>query len=249
MTKPVAWIIGASSGLGAALAQRLAATGYIVCASARRTDRLKELNQQNSAIAPYPLDCADHRAIKEVADTIILAHGRLDLVVFAAVLTDQTYKKASDIEQGMRVGTLACVQVVEAVLPHMRERSSGQIAIIGSPVGFRALPGARRYGMDKASLHYFAESLRIDLIDSGIDVQLILPGFVKTPLTAKNSFPMPFLMDLDEAMDRIVRGLQKPQKFEIAFPRRLIWTMRVLQWLPYPAYFFLMRRIAKSMRK
>jgi short-subunit dehydrogenase len=245
-SKPVAWVVGSSSGIGAGIALRLAENGYRVCASARRKERLEALREEHELISPYPLDCMDHDAIDKTARAIIAAHVRIDLLVFAAVLTDKSDASAAGVEAAMRVGILACAHAVEAVLSTMREQNQGHIAIIGSPVGFRALPGARRYGMDKAALHYFAQSLKIDLDASNIAVQLILPGFVKTELTAKNKFPMPFLMELDDAVDRVMRGLAKPQKFQIVFPKRLIWPMRIFGWVPDRLYFYFMRKIAEK---
>jgi len=242
-----AWIIGASSGIGAALADRLAAEGIKVAISARSADKLTSQAEQNANLKAYPLDVGDHVACKSVAEQIAQDFGSIDLVVFCAVRSGATGNFHENMHQGIQVGLLGATACLEPVMEHMVAKKSGHITLIGSPVGFRALPGTRSYGTVKAALHYLAESLRVEYEPLGINTQLILPGFVDTPLTRRNSFQMPFLMSTDKAVERIYAGLCKPHKFEIAFPRRLIWSMRLIATLPNFIYFALASALKRRM--
>ena len=241
-----AWVVGASSGLGAGLAERLAKDGYAVCVSARRAEGLNQLCSTSPQLHAFPLDISDHAATKEIAERILEQHGPIDLFVYAAVYAHADLDAATSLEQAFHVGTLGCAYALKTIIPSMKSNGGGQIAIFGSPVGYDALPGTLRYGTEKAALAYYARSLRIALSKGNIDVKLILPGFVKTPLTAKNSFPMPFLMELPFAIDRIMKGLAKKSKATIAFPQRLHWLMKIIGMLPDRLYFWLMRQIGRK---
>ncbi|WP_299348990.1 SDR family NAD(P)-dependent oxidoreductase [uncultured Maritalea sp.] len=242
--KPTAWIIGASSGLGASLAVRLANEGYRVAISARRAERLDELAEQHTDLTTFPLDVADPNAAQKCAADVLATFGRLDLVVFCAVRSSTDQSAHLNMANGMAVGLLGATAALEPVLGHMKARKAGHIALVGSPVGFRALPGTRSYGVVKSALHYYAELMKIELAAHNIDVQLILPGFVETELTQGNTFPMPVLMSVDEATTRIWRGLGKPRRFLIAFPKRLIWPMKLLGLLPVWIYQGLWSKLA-----
>ena len=247
--RKTAWIIGASSGLGAALAIRLANEGYQVGISARREERLNAIAAHQSGVTPFPLDVGDHGAVQRCAESILAEFGHIDLLVFCAVSGGSAKGMHESLAQGMFVGLLGATAVMEPIAANMKKRGSGQIALIGSPVGFRALPGARTYGTVKSALHYLAEAMKIELAGDGIAVQLILPGFVDTQLTQANTFQMPFLMTVDEATDRIWRGLCTPQRVKIAFPRRLIWLMRLFGALPDPVYFNAMKWLGRKIDK
>lgn len=244
-----AWIIGASSGLGAALATRLVNEGYQVAISARRAERLQEMVSRQPKMHAFAFDVADHDATTACAKEILDRFGHLDLVVFCAVHGGERLGFHDRASKGMAIGLLGATAALEPTLSSMKERKSGHIAFIGSPVGFRALPGTGSYGVTKSALHYLAEQLKIELSIYSIDVQLILPGFVDTELTQKNEFPMPFLMSVDEATDRIMRGMRKPSRFRVAFPRRLMWPMRLLGMLPDNLYHWVMSKLVKSVDK
>ena len=239
------WITGASMGIGAALARRLARDGAEVIASARSAERLAALAAAGAGrIVAWPLDITDHAAVKDAVARIEAEHGPIDV----AVLNAGTHRPVSAAEftaEGLRelmevnvVGTAACL---EALMPRMIARGRGRIAVVASVAGYRGLPTSAYYGATKAALINLAESLRFDLARAGVTIQLIDPGFVKTPLTDRNEFPMPFLISAELAADRIASGLRS-RRFEIAFPRRFVWMMKLLRCLPYALYFPLVGR-------
>ena len=239
------WITGASMGIGAALARRLARDGAEVIASARSAERLAALAAAGAGrIVAWPLDITDHAAVREAVARIEAEHGPIDV----AVLNAGTHRPVSAAEftaEGLRelmevnvMGTAACL---EALMPRMIARGRGRIAVVASVAGYRGLPTSAYYGATKAALINLAESLRFDLARAGVTIQLIDPGFVKTPLTDRNEFPMPFLISAELAADRIASGLRS-RRFEIAFPRRFVWMLKLLRCLPYALYFPLVGR-------
>lgn len=241
----IAWITGASSGIGAALARELAAHGWTVAVSARREDALNELcAARPDALHAYPLDVTDRPACAAVADTIAADLGPIDLAVFNAGIGarfNARHFDADDVNRRMNVNYGGTVNGIGAVLPAMLERGAGRIALTASVAGYRGLPGAAPYAASKAAMIALAESLHLDLAGTGVAVSVICPGYVTTPLTADNRQPMPFIVSADDAARRIREGLEAGA-FEIAFPRRLAWLLKAFQRLPYAAYFPLIRR-------
>ena len=247
-TDGIAWITGASTGIGRGVALRMARDGWTVVASARRGELLETLADEAQAlpgrIVPAPCDITDLDAVKAVVCSAEAEHGPIAL----AMLNAGTFKPESARKLDSRVfadvidlnlnGTIRCL---EAVLPGMIERKRGQIAIVSSVAGYRGLPSSLSYGASKAALINLCEALRFDLRRLGITVQVINPGFVRTPLTDKNTFPMPFLVELDAAADKIVRGLGRGA-FEIAFPLPMVLMLKTLRLLPYWLYFPLVGR-------
>ncbi len=154
--------------------------------------------------------------------------------------------QADAVRQLLDANVMTVANAVEAVLPAMLKRASGMVAINASLAGYRGLPLAAGYGASKAALINMAEALKLDLQRSGIAVRLISPGFVKTPLTDRNTFPMPFLMPVEAAVERLWTALERGSGFEIVFPRRFAWLMKLLQLLPYPLYFALVSRITRG---
>ncbi|MGJ8528845.1 SDR family NAD(P)-dependent oxidoreductase [Maritalea sp.] len=246
--RKTAWVIGASSGLGAALSVRLANEGYDVVISARRVELLDQIATQHNSITSLPLDVSDHAACKLAANQLCDRAKPIDLYVFCAVSAGNQEGLHNEISNALDVGLLGCTATLEPILNQMRTHENGHIALIGSPVGFRALPGTTSYGVTKSALAHLAQSIRLEHAKQGIDVQLILPGFVDTPLTQRNQFPMPFLMPLEKAIDRIWDGLCHPSRFEVAFPKRLIWPMRLMAALPDAIYGRLMSFISNRMK-
>jgi NAD(P)-dependent dehydrogenase (short-subunit alcohol dehydrogenase family) len=240
------WIVGASYGIGAALAQRLARDGLRVVASARSAEKLDELAAQESAgrIVPWPLDVTDHAAVRAAVPAIEAAHGPLAVVVLNAG-THQPVHAAEFTVAGLRriveLNLFGVANALEAVMPAMIARGRGRIAVVASVAGYRGLPTAAYYGASKAAVINMVESLKFDLDRAGVVLQLVDPGFVKTPLTDKNEFKMPFLISAEEAAERIARGL-RGRSFEIAFPRRFVAIMKLLRLLPYALYFPLVAR-------
>lgn len=245
----VAWITGASSGIGAALALELADNGWQVAVSARRADALAKLCATNPArLRAFELDVTDRLACAETATAIAHALGPIDLAIFNAGIGanfDVRNFDADALNRRMSVNYGGVVNGIGAVLGKMQQRGCGQIALMASLAGYRGLPGSAPYVASKAAVIGLAESLYLDLAGSGVDISVINPGFVRTPLTAhRQERAMPFIIDASDAARRIRRGLDR-RDFEIVFPRRLTVIMKALRCLPYAVYFALMKRRAR----
>ncbi|HRY23177.1 MAG: SDR family NAD(P)-dependent oxidoreductase [Geminicoccaceae bacterium] len=239
------WIIGASSGIGAALAERLAGDGKEVWASARSVGKLEALAGKHPGyIHALPLDVTDKAAVQAALARIESACGPPDTVVLNAGTHQPVAAKdftADGLRQVMELNVFGVANGIEAVLPGMLERDAGRIAVVASVAGYQGLPTSAYYGASKAALINMIESLRFDLRRTGVVLQLVNPGFVRTPLTDRNEFPMPFLIEADEAAAAIARGLEVG-RFEIAFPTVFVWLLKLLGLLPYRAYFALVGR-------
>ncbi len=251
MTWRTAWITGASSGIGRELAKVLAARGVKVAASARSADRLADLARSQKGIAPLPLDVLDGAAVTEAVRSIEGTLGPIDLAVLNAGIWEPMSARnfsAANAARSMAVNYMGLVNGIEALLPRMLERRSGHIALMASLAGYRGLAGAAAYGPSKAAAINLAESMRISLEGSGVAVSLINPGFVETPMTTSNTFPMPFIVPVETAVQRILRGLEKG-KFEITFPWQLSAMMKVARLMPYGMFFWYMRTFLAPPRK
>jgi short-subunit dehydrogenase len=239
-----AWVTGASSGIGRALALTLARSGVKVAASARSADRLAELARLDGNILPHALDVRDAAATAAVVRDIASRLGPIDLAVLNAGVGELMPLRsfsAAKAREAMEVNYLGIVNGVEALLPAMLERGSGHIAMMASAGGYRGLAASgAAYGPSKAAVIHLAESLRNGLAAHGIAVSVINPGFVATAMTAGNRHPMPFILDADDAAQRIVRGLRK-RRFEIAFPWQLVALLKLLRLMPYPFFFWYVR--------
>jgi short-subunit dehydrogenase len=247
----VVWITGASTGIGRELAIRLASAGCKVAASARSADKLAELAAGHVNITPFPLDVTDGAATKAVIDAIEGRLGPIDLVVLNAGTWDPMGAKdftAARAEASMAVNYVGLTHGIEAIVPRFLLRKAGHLALVSSVAGYRGLPQAAAYAPSKAAVISLAEVLKPDLEKSGVAVSVINPGFVATPMTAVNTFPMPFLVPVSVAVDRIVAGLAK-QKFEIAFPWQLVTMMKVARVLPYPFFFWVAKNFLTPKRK
>jgi NAD(P)-dependent dehydrogenase (short-subunit alcohol dehydrogenase family) len=251
----VVWITGASSGLGRALALRFARAGATVVASARNEEALHDVSAAAEglpgSIAALPLDVTDAAAFARAAEEVESAYGPVGQLVLNAgthIPVDSRDLQAEAFRKLLEVNVMGVVNGLEAVLPKMRARGSGRIAVVASLSGYRGLPSAAAYGLTKAGLINLCEALRPELELDGVTLQLVSPGFVRTPLTDKNDFSMPFLMELEEAAEAFYRGLQS-DRFEIVFPRRFAYILKMLQRLPYALYFPVTRRIARNLRE
>ena len=237
--KETVWITGASSGIGRALALRMAREGYRVAASARRGDELDKLQREAAAaggeIVPVPLDITKAEEVLPALDCIEHDMGPISIAVLCAgtyapvMARELTAAKARPVFELNLMGTVNCL---ERLIGRMSERKNGRIAVVASLAGYFGLPTSAIYGGSKAALINMAEALRPDLAREGVTLQIVNPGFVKTPLTDKNEFPMPFLMEVDDAVDAFYHGLHS-DRFEITFPRRFSLMLRLLQMLPY----------------
>ena len=254
------WIVGASSGIGAALARQLVSLGATVAVTARREAELIAAIATGDRPDRAALEAAGHRILPaDISDGQALAHahavlqrdwGNIDLVVWMAAAWSAMRAHDIDLATAHRmldVNLGGTYNGLAVTLPPMIARGRGAVAIVASVAGYRGLPKALVYGPTKAALINLAESLYLDLHPLGIGVTLIAPGFVETPLTATNDFKMPALISADEAARHIVSGLERG-RFEIHFPRRFTLWLKLLQWLPYRWYFPLVSRITGADR-
>lgn len=245
------WVTGASSGIGRALAVKLAREGFTVFATARSEDALAELERGakgiNGKIIAAPGDVTDTKAMEDIAARIDAEGQGLALAVFNAGIYLPVYGetlKVSDFDKSFSVNLSGVVNCLVPALERMKARGRGQLAIVSSVTGYGGMPTSAAYGATKAALINMAESLKFDLDKFGVRIQVINPGFVDTPATADNAFTMPALMQPEDAAARIADGL-KSKSFEITFPRRFTYALKALQFLPYPAYFALMNAATK----
>ncbi|MEJ1158729.1 SDR family NAD(P)-dependent oxidoreductase [Prosthecomicrobium sp. N25] len=245
----IAWVTGASSGIGRAVALTLARDGFRVAASARGAEALAELAAEAASaglsVEPFPLDVTDPTAAAAVVARIEAEAGPIALAVLNAGIYLPVSGDTLDPEAfrtSFRVNLEGTVNTLAPVLARMRERGQGQIAIVSSVAGYRGLPTSAAYGATKAGLINMAESLKFDCDRMGVKLQVVNPGFVDTPATRRNEFPMPALMPVDTAAERLVLGLASAS-FEITFPRRFTWWLKLGRILPYRAYFALASRI------
>jgi short-subunit dehydrogenase len=237
---PAVWVTGASSGIGRELAVQLAARGSAVAASARSEDELAALASGDDLISSYPLDVTGTGPVADTVESIERDLGPIDLAILAAGTWTQV-KAAGKFDpdtfrRAMEVNYQGTVNALAALVPRMVARGRGHIAIVASVAGYRGLPKAAAYGPTKAALINLAESIRPELEARGVRISVINPGFVRTPMTDVNTFPMPFLMEPDEAARRIVAGLEAG-KYEIAFPIRFVVLMKLLRILPNALFF------------
>jgi NAD(P)-dependent dehydrogenase (short-subunit alcohol dehydrogenase family) len=245
----VAWITGASSGIGRGLAMQLASEGWQVCASARRRGELDTMAEEAGAMAgaviPVPLDVTDPEAVRQAVERIERDHGAIALVVLNAG-THQPISAwdfdAAAVQKLLTLNVMGQAYPLEVLLPRMTERGAGRIAVVASVAGYRGLPTAAGYGASKAGVINMCESLRPELAGTGVTLQVVNPGFVRTPLTDKNEFDMPMLMELDDAVASFRRQLDS-DKFEIVFPWRFAMIMKGLRILPYGLLFKLTARM------
>ena len=241
----IAWVTGASSGIGRAAALELARRGYVVAVTARRLPDLETLAVEaegfKGRIVPALGDITDEAGILELVSSLEAAHGPIVLAFLNAGIYYPLRASPFDaaaFRQTFNVNILGTVNCLAALLPRMTERRMGQIGINASVAGYGGLPRAGAYAGSKAALIAMAESLKFDTDNLGLTLQIINPGFVETPLTALNDHPMPFLMKLDAAAVRVCDGFEKGG-FEIIFPRRLAYILKFLNLLPYRLYFSL----------
>ena len=241
------WITGASSGIGKAVAEKFAKEGWQVAVSARRKEILDEMAKDHN-ISSYPLDVVDEQNCKITFQKIISEFTEIDLCIFCSGTYDPKKEKEIDIKQSKFVmdvnyfGVLNCVKTVEK---YFKNKKRGHISIVSSIAGYRGLPNSSGYGPSKAALNNFAESIYFDFKKYNVRVSVISPGFIKTPLTDKNDFPMPFLRSVEFAAEKIYGGLIKSNSFEIHFPKQLTLILKFLRILPYKIYLFLIYKLYK----
>lgn len=235
------WLVGASSGIGAAMAHELARRGARLALSARSAKKLQALGIEGALL--LPCDATDAASLAGARQALLAAWGGLDLAVYLA--GDYVAMQAQDFdlaraEQVVAVNFSGAMRLAATVLPDLR--AGGGIAFVASVAGYRGLPRALCYGPGKAALIHFAECLHLDLAPLGIGVWVINPGFVQTRLTTQNEFTMPALLMPEQAATAAVDGF-KTGNFEIHFPKRFTRVLKLLSLLPYRWYFPLIRRL------
>ena len=246
------WITGASSGIGRALAIKFAEKGWQVAASARREDLLNEISNLNKNISSFPLDVTDKEKCKEIFNQIKNKYNDIDICFFSTGTWDPKKERDIDIDQMKNVmevnffGTLNCIKTVEQ---YFKDRNDGHISIVSSIAGYRGLPNSTGYGASKAALNNLAESLYFDFGRHNVRISLISPGFIKTPMTDKNEFKMPFLKTPEFAADEIYKGLINKKIFEIHFPKELTLTLKLFSFFPSKLYFYLVKKLTKFQKR
>ena len=243
------WIVGASSGIGAALAAALHAHGARVALSARNAEKLHALaaNLGTARALVLPLDITHVDTIADAEKKLVAAWGGYDLVIFMA--GNYTAMRAWELDLAVAKKMVAVnwegfLNGLSVVIPRFMKAGAGGIALVSSVAGYRGLPKSLVYGPTKAALINLAETLYLDLKDKGLDIYVICPGFVKTPMTADNDFEMPYLITPEEAADEIIKGFSKGE-FEIHFPKAFTRMLKTLQSLPYSVYFTAVKRSTK----
>ena len=246
------WITGASSGIGKAVAIKFAKEGWQVVASARTEKLLTDLSQLNNNIYPFPLDVTDKNRCKDVFKEILSKFQNIDICFFCTGTWDPNKEKDIDMDQIEKTinvnffGTLNCIKTVEE---YFKNKKSGQISIVSSIAGYRGLPNSSGYGPSKAALNNLAESLYFDFGRYNVNVSIVSPGFIKTPMTDKNNFKMPFLKTAEFAADKIYKELISNKNFEIHFPKELTFILKIFRILPYKLYFYLVKKLTKLQKK
>ncbi len=252
MNKKTIWITGGSTGIGKALVLKFADKGWNVAVSARRTELLNELSNKNENIKSFPLDVTDKVKCKEVFNEIKEKFENIDICFFSTGTWNPKKEKDIDLEQIEDVfkinffGTLNCIKAVE---DYFKNRKNGIITIVSSIAGYRGLPNSTGYGPSKSALNNLAESLYFDFGRYNVRVCLVSPGFIKTPMTDKNNFKMPFLKTTQYAADKIYDGLVNKNNFEIHFPKELTLILKLFEMLPSKLYFSLISKLTKFQKK
>ena len=241
------WITGASSGIGKAVAEKFAKEGWKVAVSARRKQLLDEL-AKNENISSFPLDVTDRPQINNTFKNILNEFGELDICLFSSGTYEPKDEQSIDpdkIKNVINVNFLGVIDCVKVVEDYFKKKKTGHISIVSSIASYRGLPNSSGYGPSKAALTNFSESIYFDFKKFGVRVSIVSPGFIKTPLTDKNEFPMPFIRSPEFAAEKMFNGLTKSNSFEIHFPKPLTLILKFLRILPYKIYLFLIDKGVK----
>ena len=252
MNKKTIWITGGSTGIGRALAIKFASKGWNVAVSARRVELLNELSNTYENISAFPLNVTDKSKCIEVFNEIKNKFENIDICFFSTGTWNPKKEKEIDVEQMedvFKVNFFGTVNSIKAVEEYFRNKKSGIITIVSSIAGYRGLPNSTGYGPSKSALNNLAESLYFDFKRYNVRVCLVSPGFIKTPMTDKNDFKMPFLKTPEYAADQIYNGLINKNVFEIHFPKALTLTLKFLSFLPSKIYFKIVSRMTKYQKK
>jgi short-subunit dehydrogenase len=252
MKKKTIWITGGSTGIGRALAIKFSNEGWNVAISARREELLNELSNQYENISAFPLDVTDKIKCNDVFDQIVSKYNNIDICFFSTGTWNPKKEKNIDVEQieeVFKVNFFGTVNTIKTVEQFFKEKKNGIIAIVSSIAGYRGLPNSTGYGPSKSALNNLAESLYFDFKRFDVRVCLVSPGFIKTPMTDKNDFKMPFLKTPEYAAEKIYDGLINKHSFEIDFPKQLTLILKLLSFLPHKLYSGLVGKLTKYQKK
>ena len=250
MNNKVIWITGASSGIGKSLAIKFANEGWQVAVSARRENLLKELSDTNSNIHSFPLDVTDSEKCKDISTEIINKLENIEICIFCTGIHDPKSEKSLDLEKVrkiMEVNFFGTVNSINSVYDYFKKKRSGHISMVSSVAGYRGLPAGGAYCASKSALTTFAESLYFDLKRFNVRVSVVHPGFIKTPMTDQNDFPMPMIKSPEFAADEMFKGLTQSNAFEIHFPKQFTFIMKILKIMPNWLYLKLIKKGMKLM--
>ena len=239
------WITGASSGIGKELALKFSKEGWQVAASARRENLLNEIAQSNKNIISFPLDVNDSEKCKEVFNQIKEKFNEVDISIFCTGIHDPKSEKNFNLEsinKIMNTNFFGTMNSINAVYEYYKEKKSGHISMVSSVAGYRGLPTGGAYCASKSALTSYAESLYFDLKRFNVRVSVVSPGFIKTPMTDKNDFPMPMIKSAEYAADKIFHGLTKSNAFEIHFPKQFTFIMKILKIMPNWLYLKIVKK-------
>jgi len=248
MNKKTIWITGGSTGIGKALAIKFANKGWNVAISARRENLLKEISDNHENIHGFPLDVTDKAKCKEVFEKIKNKFHNVDICFFSTGTWNPKKEKDIDVEQiedVFKINFFGTLNSIKAVEEYYKNKKEGIISIVSSIAGYRGLPNSTGYGPSKSALNNLAESLYFDFKRFNVRICLVSPGFIKTPMTDKNNFKMPFLKTTEYAAEKIYDGLINKNVFEIHFPKSLTLILKVLSFLPSKIYFGLLGKMTK----
>jgi short-subunit dehydrogenase len=240
------WVIGASFGIGRALAQTLSQQGAILILSGRTKAALEEVKSGLTGKGHFlsVLDVNSESSLKESFQKIIKKINHIDIIFYSAgtYYPGQLLEgSSSDFAQTLDINFMGAVRLIQVAGPHFSKQKKCQIVFLGSVAGYSGLPNANLYGPSKAALLNFCEGMKIELEPKGIDIRIVSPGFVATRLTSKNPFSMPLIISPEMAAPYIVKGL-RTRSFQIGFPKTISLFFRFLRLLPYPIYFWIVRK-------
>ncbi len=246
--KKIVWITGGGTGIGKELAKKFCERNFKVIISGRRLNKLKDVQKYNKDnIIPMSLDVANYKECKKVTNKILKKYESIDIIVLNAATYNPGSLEKIDIVQIKKIveiNILGPMNCFSPILEFMKKKKKGHLVFVSSPAGYRGLPGAGIYGVTKSAITFLAETLKLEYEPYNIKIQVVHPGFIKTPMTDKNTFDMPFIMSAERASDIIIKNIFS-KKFDIYFPKRLILPMKFLQIIPFSIYSFLMKYFVK----
>ncbi len=245
MNNKVIWITGGSSGIGKALAYKFANEGWQVALSARREELLNEISRSNNNIHSFPLDVLNVEKCKEVFNKIVSKFKNIDIAVFSTGIHDPNSERKLNLESVrkiMETNFFGTINSVNSIYNYFKDKKSGHISIVSSVAGYRGLPMAGAYCASKSALISYAESLYFEMKRFNVRVSVVNPGFIKTPMTDQNPFPMPMIVSAEFAAEEMFKGLTKSNSFEIHFPKKFTFIMKILKIMPNWLYLKLIKK-------